>query len=84
MDSLQALEIAFSGMEVRLRPHARELHWLDQSLEDRPHQFVITLLSDAGRMRRVREIVAEDEYAIEQINKLRAEMRALGMRPPSP
>jgi hypothetical protein len=35
-------------------------------------------------MRRVREIVAEDEYAIEQIHKLRAEMRAHGMRPPSP
>jgi len=80
-DGMQALEIALSGIYYHLKPLRDELFYLD----DAPYDDLAVYISveDAGRKRRIEEILDEEQYAtrmrVQKLKRLREAISKRGM-----
>jgi len=75
-DSMQALEVALSGIYYHLKPLRDELFYLD----DGPYDDLALYINveDAGRKRRIEAILDEEQYAttmrVQKVKRLRGEI----------
>lgn len=61
-DGFQALALAYAGLRFNLMRQNADLRWTGLPLDEMP---LVVAMQDAGRRRRVEDILAEEEYAVQ-------------------